>query len=120
MNSVLFKVLIVWLIFLGEALSIYAEIIGAKSFSTTGARFFSPIFWRLLILIIGAGICLLVGYMLGFKVFQNIWIITVISLMGILIVEPTLDYMVFCQLPGHGALVGLICGVVGFISVLVF
>ena len=120
MNSIFFKILVVWLIFIGEALSIYAEIIGAKNFSVAGARFFSPLFWRLLILIIAAGVCLLVGYMLGFKVFQNIWIITVTSLMGILIVEPVLNYIVFRQLPGHGSLIGLICGLVGIISVLVF
>jgi len=62
----------------------------------------------------------LVGYMLGFKVFQNIWIVTVISLMGILIVEPMLDYVVFRQLPGRGSVIGLICGLIGFVAVLVF
>jgi len=120
MNSILFKILVIWLIFIGEALSIYAEIIAAKNFSAAGARFFSPIFWRLVILIVIAGLCLLIGYMFGFKVFQNIWTVTVTSLTAILIVEPMLDYIVFRQLPGRGALIGLICGLIGFVAVLVF
>jgi hypothetical protein len=120
MNSLVFKIFVIWLIFMGEAFSIYAEIIGAKNFSQAGARFFSPIFWRLLILIIVAGSCLLIGYMLGFRSFKNIWIVSVISLTAILIVEPFLDYTVFRQLPGRGQIIGFICGLVGFIAVLFF
>lgn len=69
-------------------------------------------------LIIIAGILLLSGYMLGLKAYKNIWIVSVISITSILIAEPIINYTVTHQLPTKGAFIGLIFGVLGFLSAL--
>jgi len=111
------KLLPISIIFLGEVTAILAEIYGAKFYSMPGSSF-AKIFFKLLPVIIIAGILLLGGYMLGLKTFKNIWIVSVISITSILIAEPIIDYTVTKQLPTKGALIGLIFGVLGFISAL--
>ena len=117
MNSLLLKIFIILLIFVGEALAIYAEIVGAKSYSINHNLFFKIFFRMFLILAIG-GALLIFGYILGFNVFKNIWIVSVISITSILIIEPILNYVIIEQLPTTGAVVGLIFGILGFIFTL--
>jgi hypothetical protein len=71
---------------------------------------------KMFIIIVFAGVFLIVGYMMGFSAFKNIWIVSVASITSILIIEPILAYTVFQQLPTKGAIIGLILGILGFIS----
>ena len=48
----------------------------------------------------------------------NIWLISVASITSILIVEPLVAYLVFHEMPTRGTVIGLILGVLGFISTL--
>ena len=66
------------------------------------------------------GFLLLAGYMLSMQSFKNIWIVSAVSIASILIAEPIIDYTVTGQLPTKGAIVGLVFGVLGFISDLFF
>lgn len=67
---------------------------------------------------LAAGILLLVGYMLGLKAFENIYIVSVVSITSILVLEPLLAFLVLHQLPTRGAVVGLVLGGVGLFSAL--
>ncbi len=60
------------------------------------------------------------GYILGYKSFQNIWIVSALSITSILIIEPILGYALFQQLPTKGAFLGLILAVIGFIVTLIY
>jgi hypothetical protein len=101
------KLLAIILLIIGEAISIYIELILAKG--NKNILYLSMIF-------ILATPFLLYGYILGYSVFKNIWIVSVISITSILIIEPVLCYMIFKELPSKGATVGLLFGVLGFIS----
>ncbi len=106
------KIISLALIFTGEFLAVCAEAFGARKFAQSGEKFFS-IFWVMLGIMILGGICLVAGYMLGYKAFKNIWIVTAISITAILIVEPAINYSLFHELPTKGALSGLVLGIVG-------
>jgi hypothetical protein len=113
MASLYVKILVIALIFVGEALSILAELYGAKAFSSSP---FAQVFLKFLPIMVLSVLLLLAGYMLGLKSFQNIWIVSVISITSILIVEPVLAYTIFKQMPTKGALIGLILGAAGFVA----
>lgn len=111
------KVLVIVLIFVGETLGIYAELSSARTrYFATGS--FLQIFIKMFLVMTVAGAFLISGYMLGFKSFQNIWIVSAISITSILIMEPIAAYAFFKQLPTTGALVGLILGALGFSATL--
>ena len=107
--SLTLKIVVITLIFLGEALSIYAEMLGARTHAYT-SQSFTRIFFKLFIIMTFTGALLLAGYMLGFKAFQNIWIVSVISITSILMIEPILAYTFFKQIPTRGAFIGLMLG----------
>ncbi len=113
------KLLAIFLVFLGETLAIYAEIIAAKTHSVSSKPFLQ-IFLKMFLVIILAGGLLIAGYMFGFNAFKNIWIVSVTSITSILIIEPILAYMIFQQLPTKGAIIGLILGTLGFIMTIFF
>lgn len=113
------KVLTILLIFLGESLAIYSEIIAARTYFANSKPFLQ-IFLKMFMMIIVAGAFLIVGYMNGFNAFKNIWVVSVISITSILIMEPILAYTIFQQLPTKGAIIGLILGVIGFVSSMLF
>jgi len=112
------KILIILLIFIGEAACIYAEIMAAKRFAS--GRPFLQAFLKLFLIYIISGAFLISGYIFGFKAFRNIWVVSVVSITSILIVEPTLDLIIFQQWPTRGALIGLILGVIGFFSAIFY
>jgi hypothetical protein len=100
------------LILIGEAVSILAEMLAAKfqemaSFNTT--------FFVNSALFAVAGFSLIGGYMIGYKAFSNIWIITVISITSLLFLEVIIGYTVFREPLTLGALLGFLCGILGFI-----
>ena len=110
------KILSVVLLFLGESIAIYAEVISANKYQET---LFWPIFLKFLLLITIAGGLLLAGYMLGFKGFKDIWVVSVISIVTIIVTEPVINYMVFHELPNRGTTIGLILGMLGLVSMVV-
>ncbi len=112
MTSFALKVTALLLIFLGESFAIYAEIRGAHTFSIMNESFLSVFVKMFPMFVLGAA-CLISGYILGYRAFQNIWIVSVISVTSILLVEPTLSYLIFHQFPTRGAWIGLACGVMG-------
>jgi len=119
MNPLTQKILVIVFIFAGEALSIYAEMAGARTNSLLQQPFMQ-IFAKLFIFILVGSALLLAGYMLGFSAFKNIWIVSVTSITSILIIEPVLAYAFFQQLPTTGALIGLILGALGFLSAMIW
>ena len=111
------KVLAIALLFFGEATAIYMESFAAKNF--VSFQLFSIFTLKIILLIILSGACLVSAYILGYRVFKNIWIVAVSSITAILIIEPILIYLFFRQLPSTGAWVGLVLGAVGFVATMV-
>jgi len=113
MDSWVLKVAAIFLLLVGETVSIFIEVILARRYA------FTQPFWNLFLkgfLVIAlASAFLIAGYMLGFRSFKNIWVVSVISLTTILIAEPIIDYLVFRQMPTAGALIGLILAATGFV-----
>jgi hypothetical protein len=119
MNTLSLKIIVIFLIIIGEGLAIFAEILGARTHSVSSQPFLQIFLKMFLIAVVAAGF-LVLGYMLGFKTFKNIWIVSVISITSILIIEPFLAYTIFQQLPTKGALIGLVFGGLGFMAALFF
>lgn len=117
MSSTNLKILVVLLIFLGESLAIYAEMIAARTKLLTSQTILQ-VFLKTFLIIIIAGAFLILGYILGFSKFKNIWIVSITSITSILIVEPILAYTIFHQLPTRGAVLGFIFGTLGFLVAL--
>ena len=109
------KAFAITLIFIGEILSIGAELVGSKRAAAENA---SPLalFFSMFVVITIAGACLVGGYMLGYVALKNIWIVTAVSIGSILIVEPILAVLIFHQTPTVGATVGLALGFLGIIA----
>lgn len=108
------KVLSLIVIFLAEALTIYAEIYGAK---ITMENNFSNIAYLILAVVIGS-LFLLAGYCLGIKAYGDIWTVCAVSITSILISEPIIAYTLFGDLPHRGALVGFVLGSLGLLATL--
>ncbi|HQT92179.1 MAG TPA: hypothetical protein PL001_09155 [Candidatus Kryptobacter bacterium] len=109
------KFIAVLLIFMGETLSIGAELIAARRFVAHGSEYASIFLYMFTLITIG-GALLVLGYMFGYVYLKNIWIIAAISVGSILIVEPLLTVLLFKQLPTMGAAIGLGCGVLGIFA----
>ncbi len=116
MSSLTVKILALALILIGEAMVIYAEINGAKIYS--GNFTFQQAFFKSIIAVLIGGCILLAGYMMGYRGFKNIWIVSAVSITSILVIEPVLNYIIFQQLPTRGALTGLLLGAAGFAAAL--
>jgi len=112
MDSWALKITAIFLLLIGETASIIIEVSLARRYSLTQP--FLGLFLKGFLVMILAGAFLVTGYMLGFRSFKNIWIVSVISLATILITEPIIDYLIFRQLPTTGALIGLVLAVAGF------
>ena len=107
------KIIPILLLFTGESLAIYSEIIAAKNVN----NFFNT-FWKMFGVMAIAGLFLIVSYMLGMKYLQNIWVIGAISIASIVVVEPLITYLIFHELPSKGALIGLVLGILAILSAL--
>ena len=114
MNSTIVAALFV---VVGEAAVMYSEIMSARLYDVAGRPFWEVFFKLVLVVTLGAWV-LMIGYMLGLRAFQNIWIVAVISLTSILIIEPFLNWTILHQLPTRGALIGLVLGIFGLLSAL--
>lgn len=103
------------LLILGEALVIYAEMIGARLYGVHGATFGSAFSATLIPLIVGATF-LIFAYMLGVKYLGNVWIVTVVSMGAVLLVEPLFNLLYMGQTPTTGALIGFVLGALGILA----
>ena len=97
-------------LFLGEVLIIGAEMWSAKYFNS--AKPWSVILPAFAVSVIGVAL-LVYGYTFGYQAFKNIWIVTALSIAGILIVEPLVAWLLFHQSPTTGAFIALMLGVLG-------
>lgn len=107
------KIIPLILLFLGESLAIYSEVIAAKNLTS-----FWSTFWKMSLITTIAGIFLIAGYMLGIKYLQDIWVVSAVSIASIVVMEPIITYLVFHDLPSKGALLGLILGILAILSAL--
>ncbi len=113
------KIISSLVLFVGEALIIYAEVLSARLFYTEQKPFW-PVIGKVVLFALVSTFMLLCGYMFGLRAFKNIWIVTVISITSILVAEPLMTYYVSHQLPTKGAIAGLILGFIGLILTLVW
>jgi hypothetical protein len=103
-------------LFFGEVLIISAEMWASKFFNP--ARSWEVILPATVVSIVG--VCLLVyGYTFGYQAFKNIWIVTAISIAGILVVEPLVAWLLFREMPTTGAFIALVLGVIGIMTSIV-
>lgn len=108
------KIFALILVFLGEIFAIYAETFAVKFSLWSGG------FWKMFLIMSIGGFLLITGYLLGYRVYHNLWIITVISITTLLIAEPLVIYFIFNQIPSKGALIGFILGIIGLFCTLFF
>lgn len=109
------KIISIVLLVLGESLAIYAEMIAARSHADTARPAVHIFFLGLITITIASGF-LIAGYMIGYRSFQNIWVVSVASITAILIAEPILAYALFHEMPTKGAAIGLVLGAAGFVA----
>ncbi len=110
-NSGFYKCLSVLLIVAGEALSILAEMRAATPNSVSPSRVYASSVGLFAL----SGLALVAGYMLGYRAFASIWVITVISVSSLLIIEVALCCLMFNESPSLGSKLGLACGALGFL-----
>lgn len=111
------QLLTIAFLFIGESMAIYSEIAGANEVRDQN-KISNIIFWKFFIFIIISGLLVISGYFIGILAFKNIWIVSAVSIVSILIMEPILDYLIFKQFPTLGALIGFIFGAIGLIVTL--
>jgi len=101
----------------GEALLIGAEMLAAKYFDPADP-------WALTLLALSVSITgaalLVYGYTFGYREFKNIWVVTGLSLAGMLVVEPAVAWFLFREVPTAGASIALILGMAGIVASIVF
>lgn len=113
-----YALLAIAMLFVGEGLMVYAEMVAARAHSLVENNFW-PIFLKATGIMIISSTLLIAGYMHGFKAFKNIWVVSALSITLILIAEPLIGYLVFGQLPTRGAVWGLVFGALGFLAVFI-
>lgn len=112
MKSIIFLILL----FIGEAIYIYSEMIiayTAKSNENSNSTIL-----RMAIIASIAGLVIIAGYYYGYKFSKNIWLVTATSIGAILITEPIVSWLIFHEIPNRGASVGLFFGFLGILSTL--
>lgn len=110
------KILILLVIATGESLMILAQIFGAKA-STAGSQALQILKlnnWYIWVSFLGIFI-VLVGYVLGIKIFNNIWLVTLTSWTALVVAEIILARTVFKTIPEGTVLIGFVLVLIGFI-----
>lgn len=108
MNNLWLKLFSVAMLAFGEALCIYSEMLVAKK----------PDWLWTFFLITLAGIPLLIGYNVGYKAFGNMWAVMVVSMVSVLLVEPTLIWIMFGDVPTRKSIIAFCLGAIGMILIL--
>ena len=105
----------VGLLIVGEGINILAELQSARLAGGVASLFEPKNLFLFGMVVVGCSF-LLAGYVTGYSVAKNIWVVTASSIGAILIVEPILAWTFFHQLPEKGALMGLVLGAIGLIA----
>jgi hypothetical protein len=109
------KILPLVLILLGEAISVYCEIAFIKANKNNGNVFSWGIFIKMVLIMLVAVILLLLGYFFGYINIKNVWLISIISVVSILLAEPLIILSLLKEIPSKGSIIGFILAVVGLI-----
>lgn len=117
MSKELLGVSALGLMVVGEFCAIYSEVVVAK-LAQTGSASWETLFLPL-VLMCFAGICLLAAYWLGYVAVGDIWIVTVVSVISLLLLEPVVVWALFHESPGRGALIGFTLGALGMLATVV-
>lgn len=104
-------------ILIGEVAVMLVEILGARFYGIDHQSFWGT-FLRLVVPVTVGAWLLLVGYMTGLIAFQNVWVLSAVSVASILIFEPILAYFLTGQLPTTGAGIGFALGITGLLITL--
>jgi len=110
------KIFTLAIIAFGESLMILAQVFGAKM-STAGVSLRQILKldnWYAWVSIVGV-FTVLIGYLYGIKVFNNIWLVTLTSWTALVVAEIILARFVFKTVPEGTVLFGFILVLVGFI-----
>ncbi len=111
------KLIAVFSIFVGEAVAISAELMQARQGKHgIAARDLAALLGVFLV----SGVLLLVGYGLGYRSFEKIWIVSIASMASILVAEPILNYVFFRELPERGTLIAFPLIVIAFIISVIY
>lgn len=111
------KALTLVLLLAGELLTIYLELFAARY-----AKRDVPAA-SIALAVAGmavAGILLFYSYRLGYRVFDSIWVIMVLSITSITIIEPVAAFFLFSEAPSRGSIAGFALGVSGMVCALVW
>jgi len=119
MKLTYWKIIVALLLFFGEGLTILAEISSAHQLSRHVTPFME-IFATQMVLIVFACLLIVAAYVIGVKKLASVWVVTAISILAILLVEPVVVWLFFRTLPERGALIGLIFGAIGFVCSCLF
>jgi len=109
------KLLILVTLFTGEALVIWAEMLGASLYAAGNLSLVRVLMYTALPLCAGS-VFLVLSYTFGLRMFSNIWILSVTSLGAVLTVEPLFNFFYIGQTPTPGAGIGFVLGVMGIIA----
>lgn len=108
------KIVASLILIVGESAFVFAEMNAAHQLAIHQDTFFDIFFDNLPIILLG-GILVLLGYSYGIKAFESIWLVVVVSIFGMLLVEPIIAYSLFRTLPELGAIIGMIFSFIGCI-----
>lgn len=112
------KIFALLALFIGECLIMATEMFSTKKISD-GLVPFKTVFGYAMLVNMIACTLLILGYVYGYKAFKNIWIVTAVSIAGIVVCEPLVAWFLFKEVPTTGAGIGLVLGMVGIIITLV-
>lgn len=101
----------------GELLAIYAELLAARLAQDAGQSL-TPL-WLPLLLISIAGICLVLAYWTGYRALGDIWLVSVLSIVLLLLMEPLIIWLMFAELPKRGAALGFLFGALGLAAAVI-
>lgn len=104
------KALALVLLLGGELLTISLELLAARSARRPLAMGSTALAFAGMAL---AGVALFYSYRLGYRVFDNIWIVMVLSIASITVIEPVAAFLLFSESPSRGAALGFVLGVSG-------
>ena len=114
MSKELLGVSALGLMVLGEFCAIYSEVVTARLAHTPGQSW--QAFALPVTLMCIAGLFLLGAYWLGYRAVGDIWTVTVVSVISLLLLEPIVVWCLFQEAPGRGALIGFCLGALGMLS----
>lgn len=109
------RIIVLLILSIGEAIGIWAEMMGARAYAQSGSTFTGSLLPTVLPILASAAM-LITAYTLGLKAFNNIWAVSAISIGSILVVEPLFNLFYIGEMPTLGSGLGFAFGVAGILS----